>query len=55
MTIKQILSDIWNKRYLNSKERYARREKIAEIACAVAAIGLVSVLFIMMIIEASNK
>ena len=49
MTIKQILSDLWNKRYLNSKERYARREKLAEIACAVATIGIVSVLFIMML------
>ena len=49
MTIKQIILDLWNKRYLNSKERYARREKLAEIACAVAAIGMVSVLCLMML------
>lgn len=50
MTIKQIIIDLWNKRYLNSKERYARREKIAEIACAVAFIGIVSVLCLMMLL-----
>lgn len=49
MTIKQIISDLWHKRYLNSKERYTRREKIAEICCAIAFIGIVSVLCLMML------
>lgn len=51
MTIKQIIIDLWNKRYLNSKERYTRREKLAEIACAIAVIGLVSALCLMMLLE----
>ena len=49
MTIKQILSDLWNKRYLNSKERYARREKMAEIACFIVWIGIIIVLCLMML------
>ena len=49
MTIKQILSDIWNKRYLNSKERYARQEKIAEIACFIAMFSIMLALCLMML------
>ena len=49
MTIRQIILDLWHKRYLNSKERYARREKLAEIACAVVAIGIVSILCLMIL------
>ena len=49
MTIKQILSDLWNRRYLNSKERYNRREKIAQIACFVVLFGIMLALCLMML------
>jgi hypothetical protein len=54
MTIKQIIIDIWNKRYLNSKERYARQEKIAQVACFVVLVGLMFSLCLMMLLGAGK-
>lgn len=45
----KFLKSLWNKRYLNSQERYARQEKIAQIALTVAGIGLVLALCLMML------
>jgi hypothetical protein len=54
MTIKQIIVDLWNKRYLNSKERYARREKLANIACFAGLLAVMFGLCLMMLLGAGK-
>lgn len=43
------IKSIWNKRYLNSAERYARQEKRAKIYCFVVWVGLILALCLMML------
>lgn len=43
----KFLKSIWNKRYMNSAERYARQETIAKLCCVIAGLSLGLVFFLM--------